>query len=55
MHSMIADPQTETPAAELLPWHKPLIERLLVSLDTRIGDGSGPDGLDGTDILQEPA
>ncbi len=29
----------------LLPWHKPEIQRLTVSLDTANGTTSGPDGL----------
>lgn len=34
-----AEPKTE----ERLPWHKPAVERLVVSLDTRTGTGSGTD------------
>lgn len=34
------EPSTE----ERLPWHKPEIERLNVTLDTRNLTGSGPDG-----------
>jgi hypothetical protein len=36
--------QNEVQAEERLPWHKPEIERLEVTLDTRSGLGSGPDG-----------
>jgi hypothetical protein len=29
---------------ELLPWHRPIVQRLDVSLDTRDSPGSGTDG-----------
>jgi hypothetical protein len=28
---------------ELLPWHKPMVQRLAVTLDTRFGGGSWAD------------
>jgi len=28
-----------------LPWHKPEIQRLTISIDTALGVTSGPDGL----------
>jgi hypothetical protein len=34
----------QTPAEERLPWHKPRIEQLVVTLDTRVGAGSAIDG-----------
>ena len=34
----------ENPIEERLPWHKPEILRLQVSLDTRNDGGSGGDG-----------
>ena len=30
---------------ELLPWHKPTVERLSVALDTATGIGSGTDAI----------
>lgn len=35
--------QAGPPAEERLPWHKPEVERLRVSLDTREGQGSQSD------------
>jgi hypothetical protein len=36
---------TETQIEELLPWHKPEVQRLVVVQDTKDSTGSGPDGL----------
>jgi hypothetical protein len=36
--------QTGPNTEELLPWHKPEVQRLVVNVDTQIGAGSGIDG-----------
>jgi hypothetical protein len=38
----------EKTVEERLPWHKPEVERLNVSLDTRIRGGSVTDGVTGS-------
>jgi hypothetical protein len=38
--------QNQTPTEERLPWHKPELERLSVTLDTQDLRGSGTDGAD---------
>ena len=38
---------SQTPSQDLLPWHKPEVQQLVVSIDTRIRVGSGEDLVDG--------
>ena len=40
--------QNQTPTEERLPWHKPELERLNVTLDTHSLRGSGTDAGDHT-------
>jgi len=37
-----------TGSLDLLPWHKPLVQRLVIAVDTRLGSGSiiDQDGFD---------
>ena len=39
----------EKTVEERLPWHKPEVERLTVSLDTKFNGGSSTDGFTGSD------
>lgn len=39
---------TEPKTEERLPWHKPEVRRLVVSLDTKGGAGSPTDGVHGS-------
>jgi hypothetical protein len=41
-HNPLMDGE-DTRAAERLPWHKPEVQRLIVSLDTASGGGSNLD------------
>jgi len=38
----------ENAVEERLPWHKPEVERLNVSLDTKFREGSNTDGVTGS-------
>ncbi len=37
--------ETKPQIEERLPWHKPQVQRLTISIDTANGVSSGPDGL----------
>jgi hypothetical protein len=38
---------SQTPADERLPWHKPGVQRLVITVDTGFGPGSGEDLVNG--------
>ncbi len=44
MNTEITPNLSEAQPQELLPWHKPEVQRITVSLDTANGTGSGVDG-----------
>ncbi len=52
---MLLDPSTQPTDTneERLPWHKPWVEEIRVSLDTGALAGSGPDGEGGEEFLSD--
>jgi hypothetical protein len=44
METNITTSSVNEPTQELLPWHKPEVQRLSVSLDTAFGPGTAADG-----------
>ncbi len=45
MENLSNETETKPQIEERLPWHKPELLQLTVSLDTANGTSSGPDGL----------
>jgi hypothetical protein len=44
METNITTSPINEPTQKLLPWHKPEVQQLSISLDTAAGCGSGTDG-----------
>jgi len=49
METNISPSLINEPVQELLPWHKPEIQRLAISLDTQFIQGSNTDGFSGSE------